>query len=326
MSESPKDLVREVRNVYDADVIVYFGPISRPHDDTLITQCRLNKQRKNVVLCIATLGGDANPAYRIARTLQKHYATGKEPGKVFAYVVSICASAGTLLVLGADELILSPHAELGPVDVQLRRNDEVGERTSGLTPVQALEYLREEGVNLFQQHFMAMRFGEDLSFPTSIASKVAAEITSGCLGKLYEQIDPLRVAEINRTLLIAMHYGNKIDKNLKPGAFERLLRGYPAHDCVIDPEEAKELFKTISDPKEPLSKLGDGLKPLADKLLFSKQAKVAYLFEETNEHTEPDGGDGTVNNGAAIQDNGQPREANPKVEAAQEGETVHKRS
>ena len=174
---------------------------------------------------------------------------------------------------------------LGPIDPQLKRQDEVGERTSGLTPVQALEYLREEGVNLFAQQFASMRFA--WAFPTSVASRVAAEITAGCLGKLYEQIDPLRVAEINRVLLLAKHYGEKIQRNLKEGALDKLVKSYPAHDYVIDRVEAKDLFERIEEPKPGLAKFGQLLKEKSSGLLSGPTANVTFLPRKANESSSP---------------------------------------
>ena len=51
------------------------------------------------------------------------------------YVDTVCKSAGTILALGADVIIMSQYAELGPIDVQLQKEDEVGESTSGLVGI-----------------------------------------------------------------------------------------------------------------------------------------------------------------------------------------------
>jgi ClpP class serine protease len=83
---------------------------------------------------LATFGGDAHAAYKIGRALQNKYNAGSiisnhEP--LFdVFVPTYCKSAGTILVLGADRILMSAEAELGPIDVQLRKQDEVGEVTS----------------------------------------------------------------------------------------------------------------------------------------------------------------------------------------------------
>jgi len=148
-------LTQKVEKKYDADLLVYFGPVVRKYDDFLIDLCKSRDRKKNVLLLLTTFGGDAHAAYRIARCLKQCYSSkaslhgSKTIGQVIIYVPSICASAGTLITLAADKLILSDHSELGPLDVQIRKPDEVGERTSGLTPIQALNYLEKETRKFF---------------------------------------------------------------------------------------------------------------------------------------------------------------------------------
>jgi ClpP class serine protease len=40
-------------------------------------------------------------------------------------VSGYCKSAGTLIALGANELAFGEHGELGPLDVQIAKRDEV---------------------------------------------------------------------------------------------------------------------------------------------------------------------------------------------------------
>jgi hypothetical protein len=280
-------LAASVREKYDADIILYVGRVARPKDDVFIDECQKKKSRKNVILAISTYGGDAHAAYRIARTLQKFYGTGHEhgkgDGKVYVFVSSVCWSAGTLLAMGADELILSSHAELGPIDVQLKKPDEVGEIVSGLTPIQALDYLQGKSREMFVNVFNSMRF--ERGFSTATASKIASDLAAGLLGKLYEQIDPIRVAEVYRALSIAEHYGTLIGRNLCPGSLQKLLYGYPAHTCVIDSTEARTLFQSVSEPTPELDLLGIILKEETQQFLTGKDPQVGYRDEPTT--TEP---------------------------------------
>jgi len=275
MSHRVETLATKVCAEYDADLLFYFGPINRPKDDFLIDECPKKKKHKNLVFVLGTYGGDANAGYRIMRTLQRVYSSGAAPGKVYAYVNSVCASAGTLMLAGADELLLAPHAELGPIDVQLKKQDEIGERTSGLTPLVALENNGLQGADMWAMHFAELRFKR--GFSTTAAAKIATEITTGLMGKLYEQIDPIRVAEVNRYLKIASEYGIRISKNLRSGALDRLLREYPSHDFVIDMVEAKELFIKVETPSASLDELGLLLKPEIDKYLFDDSPRVAFF-------------------------------------------------
>jgi len=64
-------------------------------------------------LVLHTPGGLVLAATQIARAIHKH------PGKVTVFVPHYAMSGGTLIALAADEIVMSPHAVLGPVDPQL---------------------------------------------------------------------------------------------------------------------------------------------------------------------------------------------------------------
>ncbi len=64
-------------------------------------------------LILHTPGGLVLAAMQIARAIKQH------PGKVTVHVPHYAMSGGTLIALAADEIVLSEHAVLGPVDPQL---------------------------------------------------------------------------------------------------------------------------------------------------------------------------------------------------------------
>jgi len=64
-------------------------------------------------LILHTPGGLVLAATQIARAIQKR------PGKVTVFVPHYAMSGGTLIALAADEIVMCPHAVLGPVDPQL---------------------------------------------------------------------------------------------------------------------------------------------------------------------------------------------------------------
>ena len=66
-----------------------------------------------VDLVLHTPGGLVMASLQIARAIHKH------PGKVTVFVPHYAMSGGTLIALAADEIVMSPHAVLGPVDPQL---------------------------------------------------------------------------------------------------------------------------------------------------------------------------------------------------------------
>ena len=64
-------------------------------------------------LILHTPGGLVLAATQIARAIHRH------PGKVTVFVPHYAMSGGTLIALAADEIVMSQHAVLGPVDPQL---------------------------------------------------------------------------------------------------------------------------------------------------------------------------------------------------------------
>jgi hypothetical protein len=230
------------------DIYLYNGPIDDEHFGSLVIASRKNKY-DSALLILCTLGGEANSAYRIARFLQRSYSS------FTVYVPSYCKSAGTLLALGATDLIMSDFAELGPLDVQLYKADELWERRSGLIIRSAMESLTAHTFELFESTMISIKaksFGR-VRFTT--AADLAAKITIGVLSNVYSQVDPVNVGEDYRDLAVAIQYGERLSelsKNVKPGAVNRLVHEYPSHDFVIDVDEAQELFEKVERPNRDL--------------------------------------------------------------------------
>ncbi len=237
-----------------ADIFLYLGSINMQGYHEL---CKIlaNEPPENgaqkAMLVLGTLGGDANAAYRICRALHHHYEKGFKlfiPGK--------CKSAGTLIAIGATELIIADSGELGPLDVQISRKDELFERSSGLDLPQAIDYLGGEMRNTFKHTLIDIKLGGGLS--TSIAAKIATDLTVGAYAPIYAQIDPSRVGETQRANMIAFSYGVRLSsksKNLKHDALVSLLNGYPSHSFVIDRKEARQLFVNVSRPPKHVAEL-----------------------------------------------------------------------
>ncbi len=109
--------------------------ILEPTDFEIIFECvdPLGKQ-KNLDLYILSQGGLAGPAYKIARLFQ-NYSKDK-----FSVLIPYYAkSAATILSLGADEIIMGPPSELGPIDPQFMNPNSPP--VSALTIKEALDYI-----------------------------------------------------------------------------------------------------------------------------------------------------------------------------------------
>jgi hypothetical protein len=137
------------------------------------------------------------------------------------------------------------------LDVQVWKQDEVGERTSGLTPIQALTTLQQQSFDSFVQHFAAIRRKYGQQITTKSATNIAVRLTVGCYNKIYQQIDPLKLGEHQRAMLIAQDYGKRLEKqrhNTQKDTIDRLISNYPSHGFVIDRGEAETLFCNVRPP------------------------------------------------------------------------------
>lgn len=231
------------------DTIYYVGEISRNGYIKLTNTCKQlkeNSDNKQAVLFLLTFGGNPHMGFRIARALQHYYQDG------FTVVIpSICKSAGTLISLGAKEVVIADEGELGPLDIQLSKATELFEQTSGLDLPQAMSALRSGITESIRDILIEVRMGGRLS--TKIASEIATNVTTGVYAPIYAQIDPLRLGELHRATMIAYEYGKKLSdtsENLKSNALKELIMDYPSHGFVIDRKEAKNIFKNVRSPNE----------------------------------------------------------------------------
>lgn len=223
-----------------SDYIVYNGGIDLYFDKPLIAMIKERRKSKNITFFLTTPGGDPDSAYRLSRFFQTQY------DKFTLAVLGECKSAGTLLALGADEIIMSPQGEFGPLDVQLFRPDEFLQRTSGLTISQALSFIGNNAFDTFEKIFLDLRGKSGGVITTTTAAKIASEIVTGIYSPITEKIDPMRIGEMQRSMDIALHYGIRLGANEK--VVQHLARNYPSHSFVIDFEESKDLFNCVREP------------------------------------------------------------------------------
>lgn len=223
----------------DKDLLLYRAPIDTRFGDYLRSKVAARKNKRDSVgLIITTHGGLPDDAYRIARCLQESYK------KITMYVFGHCKSAGTLVVTGGDELVMSDWGELGPMDIQILREDQMF-RESGVVTEEAFSRLREESEATFQKLFESVLDFGGGRFSLKTASEIAVSLTSGLLSPLTGQIDPLKVGETSRQMRILVDYATRLSKLGKVQtrkAIAQLSSAYSSHSFVIDRKEAKRLF------------------------------------------------------------------------------------
>lgn len=231
-------------NSLHRDVYLYYGEINRIgySEVSRVFEAREEKL-SSACLVLITYGGDPDAAYRIARACYHYYRDFE------ILIPDVCKSAGTLLCIGAKRLIFGDRGELGPLDIQLSKPDEMFESMSGLDIIQALKALENQVLTAFRSYLVDIRQGSRIR--TSLAADIAAKLADGFIAPIAAKIDPVTLGEHQRAMQIAFDYGERLSKmsgSLKADALVKLVSSYPSHGFVIDRKEAASLFECVSEP------------------------------------------------------------------------------
>jgi len=281
------ELANAVSQSLDAAVYVYSGGIDGSGYGRLIESMQISDEqpkKENSLLILTTNGGLADSAYQIARILQE------TSEKVILCIPARCKSAGTLVALGAHEILMSGIAEFGPLDVQLVQRDEIGERRSGMVVRAALSGLADETYDVWQKIMLNIKFSSRSAISFDVASRLAAEMAVGVMAPVYAQISPDALGNDLRDLNVATAYGErlaKIGRNANEDTVRRLVEDYPAHGFIIDRGETGELFRNVNDiPND----LGDLISAIGH-IVYSEQREHCVLRLDRVEKEEENGND-----------------------------------
>ena len=134
------------------------------------------KNNKSCSIFLTTLGGDPHAAFRMGRCVRNSYSHVK------LIIPSVCKSAGTLFAICADELAIGDNGELGPLDIQVKKPEELDESDSGLVIINTINVIREHASLVFREVLADIRYGAQVS--TRLAAEYAAKIAIGLMTPL----------------------------------------------------------------------------------------------------------------------------------------------
>ena len=211
---------------------------------------KLESRRKNFILFLTTPGGYIDPAYKLARFLKDNYT------EFTLFVFGWCKSAGTLIALSADEIIMTDSGELGPLDLQIQYEEKIG-IDSILNTVQSLELLSDQAPKMFvkcldgiiKHSYLNDRLNQGYPIISlKVAESVAENIIKELLGTISSQLSPQQFVASSRQSRIVQEYAERLNPGLVTDIIDRLLTGYPSHEFVIDRKEAELLFQYTDKP------------------------------------------------------------------------------
>ena len=121
--------LNDLETLFNADVMAVFSPIINGLDSRVRSALdKLDDHRENLVIVLSTVGGVAEVVERMVTTVRHRYEC------VTVVVPDRAMSAGTILALSADRIMMDYYSCLGPIDPQIVRDD---------TLVPALSYLNQ---------------------------------------------------------------------------------------------------------------------------------------------------------------------------------------
>ena len=208
---------------------------------------------ERIGLLVDSPGGDAKAAYQLAMMLKN------QCGRFTAIVPRYAKSAATLLCLGAESILMSDDAEIGPLDVQIIEPDRE-EQVSALDELQSLDRLSVFAQESVDRHIQMLASRSGMKIRTLLPE--VHSFVSSMVRPLFEKIDVVHYTQMSRLLKVAEEYAVRLlqpnqDKLAQaPLAIaRRLVHSYPEHGFFIGAGEAKRIGLNVEEPSDEVSDL-----------------------------------------------------------------------
>jgi hypothetical protein len=191
-------------------------------------------------LLLVSNGGDPTVAWRIVSLLREKAPT------LSVLIPQAAFSAATLIALGADEIVMHPHGNLGPTDVQMRvqkkqPSGEVETLTFGTEDLAAFLKYVKDAVGVSDQQHLKEAF---LKFCDQVGtSAIGVAARSQQLGLLMGQ------------KLLQLHMTGDSQKQKAKSISEKLTRDYFHHGYPVSRSEAKEIGLKVADSSPEVESL-----------------------------------------------------------------------
>lgn len=178
-----------------------------------------------VDVLIHSNGGDALTAWKLMSLLRERFA------KVGVLVPCVAFSAATVFSLGADEIVMHPHASLGPIDPQI--------------------VIRQP--NGVQKAFAYEDVAAFLAFLTDEAGLTEQKFITEAALTLFQSVDPLSLGASSRASHLATEVGRRLlrlhiqDEQRAEKIAKDLNKAFFAHGDAVSRSRAHDLGLPIAD-------------------------------------------------------------------------------
>lgn len=256
-----QEVVKEIEDRLQAPFISYFNSNAGSvcdNDANAIYELVKDIKVKKIYLYIKSDGGNGISALKIISALRGSCE------ELIALIPSNCASAATMLALGANQIQMGTLAFLTAIDSSLRHELSPVDKTNSLVSVSMDELNRV--IKLWQK-----------DSGNSDANPYAA---------LYNHIHPLVIGAVDRASSLSMKVCSEIlkyhikDEDKIFSIASKLNSNYPAHNYPILLREAQEIGLNAVELDNDL---GNMLQNLG--MLYSEMGQRAYTdYDENNYH------------------------------------------
>ena len=257
-----QSLVKLISQGVDGDFVSYWiSSNSRIVGDDTIPFYEVfkgGKTKNTLYLFIKSDGGSGEASLRLVNLLRKYYK------KIVALVPLDCASAATMLVLGADTIKMGPLAYLSAIDTSITHDLSPVDKDNDLVSVSQNELSRV--INLWNSN---KQTGDKNPY-----------------SDIYSHIHPLVIGSVDRATSLSIKLTTDIlsyhmlDQKKAEKISTVLNSDYPSHSYPITIKEAKKIGLKVEELE---SALNSNLLKLNG--LYSEMAQLANTdYDEKNYH------------------------------------------
>jgi len=130
--------LKRIESSMDCDVITCIHPIMEPMDDIIRTKMdELPHKCENLLVILETDGGSIETTERIADVFRHHYVK-----EISFLIPNRAMSAGTILVMSGDRILMDYYSTLGPIDPQVPNAE--GQMVPGMGYIEKFKELVEK--------------------------------------------------------------------------------------------------------------------------------------------------------------------------------------
>jgi len=228
---------------------------------TIIEQInRVPKDKKEIDFLIISNGGDPIAALRIITMLRERF------DRISVIVPYVAFSAATILALGADEIIMHPYSNLGPIDPQMSilKQNEQGQSAP-------MQFSSEDIRNYIE------------FIRSDVGVTDQAQLTTA-FSSLVSEVGPIRIGSAKRNQQLSLSLSEKMlethmeDKEKAAEIAKALNTSFYHHGYAVSRREAKDIGLNVVFPDKELEDLIWSI-----WLDFSNEMKCNQVFDPISE-------------------------------------------